>query len=121
MTPHTLECGTYDENTGKHVGRKQRTYGWDYETEFSSVKGNTTFWQSAIIHTGFTGTSLLIDPQHHVVMMILSNRLHPHGAPNSEKIIDFRKKLADLTAQYIAQRERTNIHPNHVTTNANPN
>lgn len=31
----------------------------------------------AVGHTGFTGTSLWIDPRYHLVMVLLTNRVHP--------------------------------------------
>lgn len=32
---------------------------------------------SSIGHTGFTGTSLWIDPEHDLAIVLLSNRVHP--------------------------------------------
>jgi CubicO group peptidase (beta-lactamase class C family) len=34
-------------------------------------------------HTGFTGTSVLIDPERDRIMVLLTNRVHPCAAPNS--------------------------------------
>jgi CubicO group peptidase (beta-lactamase class C family) len=36
---------------------------------------------AAYSHTGFTGTSLVIDPEHGIYAVLLTNRVHPtrHG------------------------------------------
>src|SRR6266849_1430285 len=39
-------------------------------------------------HTGFTGTSLLIDPSREVVIVLLTNRIHPSAESNA--IVEFR-------------------------------
>jgi CubicO group peptidase (beta-lactamase class C family) len=48
---------------------------------------------SAIGHTGFTGTSLWIDPSHDLYVVILTNRVHP--TRDREGIKDVRRALHD--------------------------
>ncbi len=52
-----------------------RTLGWDTPTENSS-SGNR-FSKEAIGHLGFTGTSLWVDLAREIVVVLLSNRVHP--------------------------------------------
>jgi CubicO group peptidase (beta-lactamase class C family) len=59
-------------------GRGQRGLGWDIKTGYSTNRGGKL---SAVAfgHGGFTGTSLWIDPQDDLIVIFLSNRLHPDG------------------------------------------
>ncbi len=44
-------------------------------------------------HTGFTGTSIAIDPSRDLFVVLLSNRVDP--TRNNNKITDVRRQLAD--------------------------
>ena len=53
-----------------------RALGWDMPSESGSSAGHKLS-PSSIGHTGFTGTSLWIDPEHDLAIVLLSNRVHP--------------------------------------------
>jgi uncharacterized protein YbbC (DUF1343 family) len=55
-----------------------RALGWDVSTAFSRNRGDL-FPPGSFGHTGFTGTSLWIDPASGSWVVFLSNRLHPDG------------------------------------------
>src|SRR2546430_965704 len=55
-----------------------RGLGWDIATSFSSNKGDL-FPMGSFGHTGFTGTSIWIDPATDSFVVFLSNRVHPDG------------------------------------------
>jgi uncharacterized protein YbbC (DUF1343 family)/CubicO group peptidase (beta-lactamase class C family) len=55
-----------------------RGLGWDIATSFSSNKGDL-FPLGPFGHTGFTGTSIWIDPASDSFVIFLSNRVHPDG------------------------------------------
>jgi uncharacterized protein YbbC (DUF1343 family) len=55
-----------------------RALGWDIASPFSSNRGDL-FPPGSFGHTGFTGTSLWLDPASKVFVVFLSNRLHPDG------------------------------------------
>jgi uncharacterized protein YbbC (DUF1343 family) len=55
-----------------------RGFGWDIDSSFSSNRGEFLPIGS-FGHTGFTGTSLWIDPATRVFVIFLSSRLHPDG------------------------------------------
>ena len=55
-----------------------RGLGWDLATTFSSNKGDL-FPLGSFGHTGFTGTSIWIDPASDSFVIFLSNRVHPDG------------------------------------------
>jgi uncharacterized protein YbbC (DUF1343 family)/CubicO group peptidase (beta-lactamase class C family) len=55
-----------------------RGLGWDINTSFSSNRGEL-FPLGSFGHTGFTGTSIWIDPASEMFVVFLSNRVHPDG------------------------------------------
>ena len=52
-----------------------RALGWDLPTEGGSA--GRLLSRSSIGHTGFTGTSIWIDPEHDIGIVLLSNRVYP--------------------------------------------
>jgi CubicO group peptidase (beta-lactamase class C family) len=57
------------------VPGSSRALGWDTMLPTSSC--GTRMSPSAFGHTGFTGTSLWIDPERDVYVVLLTNRVHP--------------------------------------------
>ena len=57
---------------------QRRGLGWDIETSQSALRGGL-FGPTGFGHTGFTGTSLWIDPETETFVVILTSRLHPDG------------------------------------------
>jgi len=55
-----------------------RALGFDIETAYSKNRGDL-FPPGSFGHTGFTGTSLWIDPSSDTFVVFLSNRVHPDG------------------------------------------
>lgn len=55
-----------------------RGLGWDVDSSFSSNRGEL-LPVGSFGHTGFTGTSLWIDPRTSSFVVFLSNRVHPDG------------------------------------------
>jgi len=55
-----------------------RGLGWDINTNFSTNRGDI-FPLGSFGHTGFTGTSVWIDPATEMFVVFLSNRVHPDG------------------------------------------
>ena len=56
-----------------------RGLGWDIDTSYSSNRGDLFPAGTSYGHTGFTGTSLWIDPVSNSYVIFLSSRLHPDG------------------------------------------
>ncbi len=52
-----------------------RALGWDTPSE-GSFSGELAS-PNAVMHTGFTGTSIYIDPDRHAFVILLTNRVHP--------------------------------------------
>lgn len=78
--------------TKSTVPGSSRALGWDTMLPTSSC--GTKLSASAIGHTGFTGTSLWIDPAKDLYVVILSNRVHP-SRDNNEGIRQIRRALHD--------------------------
>jgi uncharacterized protein YbbC (DUF1343 family)/CubicO group peptidase (beta-lactamase class C family) len=62
------------------TGVAARGFGWDINTAFSRPRGEV-FPIGSFGHTGFTGTSLWMDPGSDTFVVILANAIHPRGAP----------------------------------------
>jgi CubicO group peptidase (beta-lactamase class C family) len=75
-----------------------RTYGWDVDTQFSSNRGERFPKGKSYGHTGFTGTSLWIDPTSQTVVIFLSNRVHPDGKGNVNAL---RGRVATLVGNVL--------------------
>ena len=55
-----------------------RALGWDIDSTYSSNRGEL-FPIGSFGHTGYTGTSLWIDPNTRTYVVLLTNVVHPHG------------------------------------------
>jgi uncharacterized protein YbbC (DUF1343 family) len=77
--------------------RNVRGFGWDMDSSFSSNRGELLPLGS-FGHTGFTGTSLWIDPTTHLFVVFLSNRLHPDGKGD---VTPLRARVATIAASAI--------------------
>ncbi len=61
-------------------GKALRGFGWDIDSPFSRPRGEI-FPIGSFGHTGYTGTSLWIDPRSGSYVILLTNALHPRGRP----------------------------------------
>jgi uncharacterized protein YbbC (DUF1343 family)/CubicO group peptidase (beta-lactamase class C family) len=71
-----------------------RGFGWDIDSPFSSTRGELLPIGS-YGHTGFTGTSLWIDPTTRSYVIILTNAVHPRG---NGMAVPLRSKVATAVA-----------------------
>ena len=71
-----------------------RGLGWDIDSSFSSNRGEL-FPIGSYGHTGFTGTSLWLDPGSMSYVIFLSNRVHPDGKGD---VTALRGKVATVVA-----------------------
>jgi len=74
-----------------------RGLGWDIDSSYSSNRGELLPLGS-YGHTGFTGTSLWIDPLTREFVVFLSNRVHPDGQGD---VTPLRAKVATIAAAAI--------------------
>ncbi len=73
--------------TKKHT---DRALGWDIKSSRGSSAG-TLFGDNSFSHTGFTGTSVWIDPDKNLFVVFLTNRVYP--SRENKKIIRIRPAL----------------------------
>lgn len=71
-----------------------RGLGWDLNSSFASNQGDL-FGPHTYGHTGFTGTSLIIDPDTETAVILLTNRVHPDGSGN---VVRLRSLIANIVA-----------------------
>jgi len=67
------------------------------EKEKELLKGKVTDF--ALRHTGFTGTSFFIDPEKELIIVLLSNRVHPDRS--NVKIREFRPYLHSKVLELV--------------------
>jgi CubicO group peptidase (beta-lactamase class C family) len=76
----------------------RRGLGWDIDSEYSGPRGDF-FSDESYGHTGWTGTSLWIDPVTLTFVIFLSNRDHPDGRGN---VVELRHQLGTLAAEAVS-------------------
>lgn len=62
------------EKNNPEVGR---ALGWDNRSESASIKGDLFSSTRTICHTGYTGTSMVIDIDQKTAIILLAHRVHP--------------------------------------------
>ncbi len=78
-------------------GIAARGFGWDINTAFSRPRGSI-FPIGSFGHTGFTGTTLWMDPQSDTYVVLLANAVHPRGNP---PISGLRGQVATAAAKAL--------------------
>ncbi len=81
----------------QEVAKDTRTLGWVVPTEGSS--SGHFFSPHSFGHTGFTGTSIWIDPDRKVFVVLLTNRVNP--TRENHKIAEVRPALHDAVMQAL--------------------
>ncbi len=93
LSPATVRLMT----TPRPVPGGWRALGWDVQTSFSANRGEL-FPFGSYGHTGFTGTSIWIDPSSRTAVIFLSNRVHPDGKGNVTRL---RGQVSTIVASSI--------------------
>lgn len=83
------------ENTLDHT----RAIGWDTKTMTGYSTAGSLFGPRSFGHTGFTGTSMWIDPDAQVFVILLTNRVYP--TRSNYKISGIRPRVADVVFESI--------------------
>jgi len=92
VRPETLVRWTAIQGPGS-----SRALGWDTPSGASSA--GRYFGPRSYGHTGFTGTSMWMDPERGVFVVILANRVHSRGASTRHGTL--RSAVADVVQQSI--------------------
>jgi uncharacterized protein YbbC (DUF1343 family)/CubicO group peptidase (beta-lactamase class C family) len=92
LSPRSVEKMTHPEQPPS--APVLRGFGWDIDSPYSSNRGDL-LPVGGYGHTGFTGTSMWIDPTTQTYIILLTNAVHPRGKENA---IALRSKVATAVA-----------------------
>lgn len=91
-----LDSATIAEFTrAQNPAFSSRALGWDTPSKGSSAGDDLS--PHAFGHTGFTGTSIWIDPAKDLFVILLTNRVYP--TRQNEQILQVRPRVANLAAE----------------------
>jgi uncharacterized protein YbbC (DUF1343 family)/CubicO group peptidase (beta-lactamase class C family) len=96
LTPLTVEKMTTPQQPP--TSTTLRGLGWDIDSPYSSARGEI-FPVGSFGHTGFTGTSIWIDPVTQSYVILLTNAVHPHG--HNAAIVPLRARVATAAAESL--------------------
>jgi CubicO group peptidase (beta-lactamase class C family) len=82
-------------------GKGARSYGWDVDTSYSTPRGELFKKGEGCGHTGFTGTSVWIDPGTKTAVIVLTNRVHPDDKGNVTRL---RREVGTIVAAAVGQK-----------------
>ncbi|MCD5416333.1 serine hydrolase, partial [Candidatus Bipolaricaulota bacterium] len=98
LSPRSIELMTSLQTGGLN---ESRGLGWLLQAENNFSAGDMLS-ESAFGHTGFTGTSLWIDPYYELIVILLTNRVHPTRARGAGEIQRIRGRINNLAVGAIA-------------------
>jgi CubicO group peptidase (beta-lactamase class C family) len=94
---HLLTVATITRWTAPQDPRSSRALGWDTPSDVSSA--GRYFSPRSFGHTGFTGTSIWVDPERGVFVVLLMNRVNPRGL--ATRHTQLRRDVADVVQAAI--------------------
>ena len=95
LSPLTLAKMTSPQSPPAHPAL--RGLGWDIDSPYSSTRGDL-LPSASYGHTGYTGTSMWIDPITQTYIILLTNRVHP---VIKTSVVDLRSHVANVVAGTI--------------------
>jgi len=100
LSEQTVEQMTKSRCLTNEKGVKScRGYGFDVDSTYSSGPRGKRFEKGKTFgHTGYTGTSLWIDPINDAFVVLLTNRVHPD---DDAEIKALRKKVATIVGEAL--------------------
>lgn len=81
-----------------------RALGWDTPSDSGYSSAGTRLSRHSFGHTGFTGTSIWMDPERDLFVILLTNRVNPTRA--NTRILQVRATVADLVADALLDESR---------------
>jgi len=84
------------------AGETLRGLGWDISSAYSRTLGSF-FPIGSVGHTGFTGTSIWMDPPTRTYVIILTNRVHPAGKGS---VVDLRRRVSAIVGARLFGSDR---------------
>jgi CubicO group peptidase (beta-lactamase class C family) len=93
-----IRRATVLEFTRRHGEASSRALGWDTPAGASSSAGDY-FSARSFGHTGFTGTSIWVDPERELFVVLLTNRVNP--TRENQRHIGLRRAVADAVQHAV--------------------
>lgn len=84
--------------TARQSGLSSRGLGWDTKTDEKSSSGSK-FSKNSFGHTGFTGTSIWVDKDKKLFVILLTNRVYP--TRNNSSLSTIRPKIHDAVVKAV--------------------
>jgi CubicO group peptidase (beta-lactamase class C family) len=97
LSPLTVERMTSIYPKAEFAGR---SLGWDLDSAYASNRGDI-FGTRSFGHSGYTGTSIWIDPETETIVIFLTNSVHPD---DKGKIVPLRSRVANVVAASIIKK-----------------
>ena len=79
-----------------------RVLGWDKKSSHSGPRGDLFNPETTIMHTGYTGTSIVIDMESKTAVILLTHRVHPQDKGGVGRL---RALVANIVAGSIIQND----------------
>lgn len=79
-----------------------RALGWDKKSSHSGLRGDLFNPETTIMHTGYTGTSIMIDMESKTAVILLTHRVHPQDKGGVGRL---RALVANIVAGSIIQND----------------
>ena len=93
----TVETMTTVPEGFEHLGR---SLGWDNYSPYASNNGNLFHPKKTFGHTGYTGTSIIIDPVSKTAVILLAHRVHP---ADKGSVVRLRALVANTVAGAVVE------------------
>ena len=98
-----LKEETVREFTTRQSESSSRGIGWDTRSRGRSFTGHYTSMKT-FLHTGFTGTSVMCDPEKNLIVIFLTNRVNP--TRNNLKILRVRPEVHDAILRALVKNNK---------------
>jgi CubicO group peptidase (beta-lactamase class C family) len=86
------------------VEGSSRCLGWD--SPDGEASGGMYLSDNSFGHNGFTGTSLWIDPENQIIVILLTNAVHPNRSWKKPKYYDWRQRIHSAVYETLGFKEK---------------
>lgn len=107
LRPETIRLFTTSVDPVNHT----RALGWDTKSPEGYSSAGRRFGPLSFGHTGFTGTSLWIDPEQDLFVILLTNRVYPTRENRAH--VPLRPAIADLAYEALVDPAAAGVPPSN--------
>ena len=86
------------------ISESSRCLGWD--SPMGKASGGVYISDASFGHNGFTGTSLWIDPENEIIVILLTNAVHPNRKYKDPKYYDWRQRIHSAVYESLSINEQ---------------